>query len=294
MTAFDETSIRILTMGLQFPEGPVLDADGSVLVPEIEGGSVTRVRPDGTTELFADCGGGANGAAFGPDGALYICNDGGFIFETHDDIRVPVGGAVGNQGGSLQRVDPGTGAVEVVFNECNGVQIGGLNDIVFDESGSCYFVDTGRGIIYYGDPLAGTIAEVAGGLEIPNGAGLSPDGTRLYVSETFTGHIVVWDVTGPGALGERSDHFVDETLHGWDGLAIDGAGNVCAANLKESGISVINPSGELIDAFVTTIYDPYVTNVCFGEDTAYVASGGRGVLYAVTWPWPGLRLHFQP
>ncbi len=176
-----------------------------------------------------------------------------------------------------------------------GTRIGVLNDIVFDEIGIMLLRRQHEGGSSITATLcAGTIAEVAGGLEIPNGAGLSPDGARLYVSETFTGHIFVWDVMSLGVLGERRDHFVDETLHGLDGLAVDGAGNVCVANLKESGISVINPSGELIDAFVTTIYDPYVTNVCFADDTAYVASGGRGMLYSVTWPWPGLRLHFQP
>ncbi len=51
MTNFDIATIHTVTTGLLFPEGPVFDADGSVLVPEIEGGSVTRVRPDGTREL---------------------------------------------------------------------------------------------------------------------------------------------------------------------------------------------------------------------------------------------------
>ena len=49
-----------------------------------------------------------------------------------------------------------------------------------------------------------------------------------------------------------------------DGLAVDGAGNICPANLQRSGISVISPAGELLGAFVTPIYDSYVTNLCFG------------------------------
>ena len=50
-------------------------ADGSMLVVEIARGT-WRVRPDGALEVVADCGGGPNGAV-GPDGAVYVCNNGG-------------------------------------------------------------------------------------------------------------------------------------------------------------------------------------------------------------------------
>ena len=130
---------------------------------------------------------------------------------------------------------------------------------------------------------------------IPNGMGLSPEGDRLYVSETYVGNIDVWDVVGPGRLANRRVLFNDGGEHGWDGLAIDGAGNVCASNLAASGVSVITPDGEEIARFVTPVYDSYITNVCFGGpdgDTAYICSAGRGILYSVKWPWGGLRLHF--
>src|SRR5438094_4882185 len=128
MTTFDMATVRTVTSGLLFPEGPVAAADGSVLVPEIEGGRLSRVFPDGTHEIVADCGGGANGAAFGPDGAVYVCNDGGFTFATEDGIRFPNGGAEGNDGGSLQRVDLATATVATVFTHCDGMRLGGLND----------------------------------------------------------------------------------------------------------------------------------------------------------------------
>jgi gluconolactonase len=60
---------------------------------------------------------------------------------------------------------------------------------------------------------------------------------------------------------------------------------------------VISPAGDVLDAFVTPLRDPYVTNICFGGPdghTAYICSSGRGLLYSVRWPWPGLRLNFQP
>ena len=295
MGPFESCEVRVAATGLRFPEGPVACDDGSVLVVEIEGGTLARVGHDGTFGVVAACGGGPNGAAFGPDGAVYVNNDGGLAFTTEDGIRFPHELAEGNDGGCVQRVDPATGEVEVVFTHCEGERIGSLNDIVFDETGHCYVVDTTRGALYYADPVARSIRHAALGLSFPNGMGLSPDGRRLYVSETYSGRLVAFDVDAPGVLGPAVELYATGGEHGWDGLAVDGAGNVCAANLQRSGITVVSPGGDVLGAFVTPEPDPYVTNICFGGpggDTAYVCSSGRGVLYALRWPWPGLRLHF--
>jgi sugar lactone lactonase YvrE len=143
---------RALASGLRFPEGASIGADGSVFVPEIEGRALARVFPDGRQETVAEFAGGANGCAFGPDGAVYVCDNGGFEFSGDNGLRYPVSRAEGNTGGALRRVDIETGAVETVFTECDGERIGGLNDIVFDTNGSCYVVDTGRGVLYYSAP----------------------------------------------------------------------------------------------------------------------------------------------
>ena len=71
------SELRILAHDLKFPEGPVAMADGSVILTEIQGGTVTRVGPDGAVDRFCAAGGGPNGLAIGPDGALYCCNNGG-------------------------------------------------------------------------------------------------------------------------------------------------------------------------------------------------------------------------
>ena len=69
---------EVVTEGLQFPEGPIAMADGSVVLVEIRRQTPTRVLPDGRQQIIARLGGGPNGAAIGPDGAAYICNNGGF------------------------------------------------------------------------------------------------------------------------------------------------------------------------------------------------------------------------
>ena len=69
---------EVVATGLRFPEGPVPMPDGSVLLVEIARGTLTRVAPDGSLSVVAELGGGPNGVAIGPDGAAYVCNNGGF------------------------------------------------------------------------------------------------------------------------------------------------------------------------------------------------------------------------
>jgi sugar lactone lactonase YvrE len=63
--------IREMNSGLQFPEGPIAMADGSVILVEIARATLSRVTPDGRVHVVADLGGGPNGAAIGPDGAAW-------------------------------------------------------------------------------------------------------------------------------------------------------------------------------------------------------------------------------
>src|SRR5579864_3993741 len=84
--------MKEITSGLRFPEGPVAMNDGSVLVVEIARGTLTRVRPNGAKEVVAETGGGPNGAAIGPDGKVYICNNGGLIFAEISGHTLPIPG----------------------------------------------------------------------------------------------------------------------------------------------------------------------------------------------------------
>ena len=93
--------VEVVATGLKFPEGPIALPDGSVILVEIAAGRLSRVYPDGRIEVVAETGGGPNGAAYGPDGRIYVCNNGGFdvaerdgqvrILETLDDY---VGGSI--------------------------------------------------------------------------------------------------------------------------------------------------------------------------------------------------------
>jgi gluconolactonase len=62
--------MRVVADDLEFPEGPIAEAGGTVLVVEIRGQRLTRVYADGRKEIVAHLSGGPNRAAVGPDGAL--------------------------------------------------------------------------------------------------------------------------------------------------------------------------------------------------------------------------------
>ncbi|MFM7879342.1 MAG: SMP-30/gluconolactonase/LRE family protein, partial [Acidimicrobiaceae bacterium] len=65
------------------------------------------------------------------------------------------------------------------------------------------------------------------------------------------------------------------------------------ATLVNGGITVISPSGEIIEHIATG--DPMTTNICFGGKdlrTAYITLSGLGKLVSMTWPRPGLKLNF--
>lgn len=304
--------LREIASGLEFPEGPIARSDGSVLVVEIKRQTLSRVSPDGEVTVVAKTGGGPNGAAIGPDGKVYICNNGGFSWLELMGMSFPGDAPPDYAGGSIQRVDLDTGEVEELYTACGDVTLKGPNDIVFDEHGGFWFTDLGksydnrtvdRGAVYYATTDGSTIREAIFPLDHPNGIGLSPDRTRLYVAESTTTRVWWWDIAEPGVVEPKPGFGPGGGTFLWsptgyaafDSLAVDGDGNVCVATLLNAGISVVSPEGELIDFVAGPPDDPMVTNICFGGDdlhTAYITSSARGRLYATDWPRPGLRLKY--
>ena len=303
-----EPKITEVTSGLEFPEGPVWMPDGTVLVVELKGGRITRVHPDGRKETVAEPGGSPNGMAVGPDGALYVCNSGGWDFSELGDFTIPQTELPAHHsGGRIERVDPASGDVKVLYTECHGHALIGPNDLVFDAHGGMWFTDHGRrqgrvqhvGAIYYAQPDGSSIREVVFPSESPNGIGLSPDGTRLYAAETHTGRLYSWNVTAPGEVERNAAGATGALLCGlpemqlFDSLGVDADGNVVVATLVTGALTVISPAGDVLDQVI--VPDPLVTNVCFGGDdlrTAFVTLSATGRLVSLPWPRPGLRLNY--
>lgn len=293
--------------GLRFPEGPVALADGSILVSQVAAGEVSRIADGMVTRSYAFQGTPA-GCALGPDGALYVCNSGGTTFRERDGRLEPYGTAPDYAGGRIERLDLDTGDVRVLYRECDGHRLSSPNDIVFDADGGFYFTDLGktrsrdrdRGSVYYAKADGSAIRVAAYPMETPNGIGLSPDGSRVYVAETIPGRLWSFEVIEPGVLRTRDDRFArGELVAGlpglqcFDSLAVQDDGAICIATLVNGGITRISQDGSRIEHF--PFPDAFTTNLCFGGPdgrTAFITLSSTGRLVACPWDAPGLKLHY--
>lgn len=300
-----------IASGLDFPEGPIAMPDGSIVLVEMFGPRLTRVHPDGRTTTIAEIPGGPNGAAVGPDGAFYVCNNGGSFSRAElAGLTLPGGfDRDGYLGGRIQRVDPHDGSVVDLYTECDGIALRGPNDLVMDGHGGFWFTDHGirdtrartadlTGI-YYAHADGSGVSEAVFPVDSPNGIGLSPDNDTLYWAETHTGRVFQRAVESPGVLAPAApmDPGVLAGLPGMqllDSLAVDGEGWVCVATIYNGGITAISPDGSQIEHHGTG--DLITTNICFGGDdmrTAFVTCSSTGRLVSFRWPRPGLRLAHQ-
>ena len=307
-----QLDFEIVAEGLAFPEGPVWMEDGSIILVEIAAGRITRVRSDGSTETVAEPGGGPNGLAIGPDGALYCCNNGGFQWTEQDGMRIPGRAAADYQGGRIERIDIASGTVERLYDSFDKHKLSGPNDIVFEAPDAhggnpgFWFTDLGKvrdtghdhGGLYWAKADGSEIRQAAYGPNM-NGIGLSPDGKTIYAALTNDRQVLAMDVTGPGQIAPPMlAGFPGRVVHGWagrtllDSLAIDAEGRICVATLLETpGIASIDPAtGEMVQY---DFPDLLTTNICFGGpdmQDAWVCLSATGKLAKLRWPSPGLRL----
>jgi len=304
--------MRVFADDLQFPEGPVWVGDGSLLVVEIRRRTLTRIWPDGR-KSYINLGGGPNGAALGPDGYCYVCNNGGFAFRQRPDGRwVSAGQSDDYVTGRIERVDIDTGKFEVLYDKIGDRPIRGPNDIVFDAHGGFYFTDPGktrhrdwdRGSVCYAKADGSLIKELVFPIHKPNGIGLSPDGKTLYVAETESARLWAWDIQAPGefsspAVATRTSPHGSRLVYGsseymrFDSLAVEANGSIAIGTLDKGGITICAPTGNTAE-FVPVPNDTHVTNICFGGPDlrrAYVTLSYAGQLVEMDWPRAGLPLN---
>lgn len=280
---------EVIAEGLGFPEGPVVMADGSVIVVESFAGRITRCW-NGRKETVCETGDGPNGAAIGPDGALYVCNNGGVgpeYFARLDRV------------GRIERVDLGTGRFERIYESCGDVPLSAPNDLMFDRDGHIWFTDMGRmeldgkkyGGLYRAAPDGSAIVRIADKALSYNGVGLSPDMATVYVADTMTARLYAFD-----RRAEPQKPRLVATVPGQtslDSLAMTAAGNACVATIGETGaITTITPDGRM--SRVET-EDPVTTNIAFGGPDlrdAYITCSMKGLLVKTCWAEPGLRLAY--
>jgi gluconolactonase len=281
---------EIVGEGLAFPEGPVVMADGSVIVVESFAGRITRCW-NGRKETVCEIGDGPNGGAIGQDGALYVCNNGGIGSDYF---------ARADREGRIERVDLATGRFERVYDACDGRPLSAPNDLMFDCDGELWFTDFGRletggkqfGGLYCARPDGAAITRVMDRATSYNGVGISPDMTTVYVADTMEARIYAFE-----RRREAQKPRLVATVPGkvsLDSLAMTAAGNVCVATIGDAGaISTVTPDGR-VSAIPTP--DPVTTNIAFGGPDmrdAWITCSMQGLLVKTRWPEPGMRLVYN-
>jgi gluconolactonase len=206
----------------------------------------------------------------------------------------------------MESVDLRSGAVTRLYDGYQGRPLRGPNDLVFDAVGGLWFTDHGkgrfesvdRGALYYAPPGNGPLTQVAFPLLGPNGVGLSPDGSTVYVAETHTGRLWAWDLSAPGEVRPAAGSLavrhggrcVAATPFSFDSLAVEEDGRIAIGALGE-GIVVVTPDGMEVD--VHPIPGDVTTNIAFGGadmKTAVITLSRSGRLVQCAWARSGLKL----
>ncbi len=272
---------QIVASGLGFPEGPVWH-EGSVYFTEITGGRISRLSPQGEVEVVAGTGGGPNGAALGPDGALWVTQNGGMTREG----RVTAG---------IQRVTL-EGAVTMFVTELGGVTLEGPNDLAFGPDGRLWFTDPRGaadpahndkpGRLFVVDIESGKgelVAEV--GSVFPNGIAFDAAGSLMW-TESFTRRVMRLVDGAPELVVQLPDrHMPDGMCLGTDGL-------LYVASTYAHCVSVVDLSGgsaEIVERLMCG--DGMPTNCCFAGTSLYVTESRRHTLYRFDLGVTGLALH---
>jgi enterochelin esterase family protein len=223
-----ESAWELVGEGYAFTDAACSDTEGRFYFSDLPKGTVYRTGVDGLRpEPWLANGPKVSGMKFGPDGKLYACVQGE---GTNNVKRVVV-------------IDPATRAVEVLATDVQP------NDLAVAGNGFLYFTDTGAGQVVRVPLSARGLSRpppVAGGINKPNGIALSPDGSRLWVSEYGGTREWCLNLAAEGSVsGAERLAVIREPAgkpdSGGDGSTVDRAGRVYVTS--HLGIQVFDSSG---------------------------------------------------
>lgn len=167
------------------------------------------------------------------------------------------------------------GGKKVLATEFGGKKLNSPNDIAIHSSGAVVFTDPSYGIRgnqmeqdgkYVYELRDGKLSQIYKGRNQPNGLVFSPDGKKLYVADSGSGGIEIFDYKPGGVL--QDGKLFDSP--GPDGVRVDREGRVWAA--CGDGVNVYSPDGEKLEN-IKLPEQP--ANLCFGGadgDVLYVTA----------------------
>ncbi len=229
-----------LAWGYGLVEGPRVDARGNLYFSDVLNGGVYVLDPSGSVRTVVPKRRGVGGIALHADAGLVI------------------------SGKNVCHVREGK--TRVLFGRDD---IPGFNDLFTDAAGRIY-VGSLRSDAFGSERIPGELwridgegkaVELYGGVELTNGIGFSPDGLRLYHSDSSVRRIHMHEVDANGNVRNRSV-FAEIEVGFPDGLAVDAEGGVWVASYGGSAVLRYTPEGKLDRTVPVPARD--VTSLCFG------------------------------
>ena len=270
--------------GLDFPEGPAWDGEGSLYVSSCYGGYIAKITGD-SSYVFIKASENpftlkqTNGLTFDKFGSLYACEYGT---------------------GAILKITP-DGKSEIYASGYNGKKFNRPNDLAFDHDGNLYFTDPKSydpkvpdGVVYRIDKEKKEVTPAAEGICFCNGIAFSSDGKNAYVCESAKHRILKFNVLSDGKFSNKSV-FAELPDGDPDGIAFDSEGFLYAANFGSGRIYILNPDGSVNSYLTAPGKKP--SNVEFaGEDlkTLYITEDETNAVYKTEVQVPGMPLFWSP
>jgi D-xylonolactonase len=243
-----------LATGYGLVEGPRVDAEDRLYFSDPRNGGVYRRSPNGEIETVVPKRRGVGGIALHASGGIVI--SGRNICHVRDGVS------------------------RIVF-EVEGVP--GFNDLITDADGRV-LVGSQRFNPFVADakPISGELYRIESeaqaemlydDVRLTNGIGFSPDGRRLYHSDSHRNHVILHDVVDRAALVDRRV-FAAMPRGAPDGLAVDEAGCVWVAAYGGGCVTRFTPQGD-VDLHLE-VPAKEIASLCFGgtdRRDLYVVTG---------------------
>jgi gluconolactonase len=251
-----------LASGYGLIEGPVWDAGRGLLFSDVQNGGVFCLDASGAVTTVVEHRRGIGGIALHEDGGLIV------------------------SGRNIAYKGPARAGTTVLLERDDDII--GFNDLTTDARGRIYVGSLGASPFEAGaweNPKTGWLhvidvdgssRRIADGIRLTNGLGVSPDGRRLYHSDSRAAIVGVYDVAADGGVGPRRVFARVETGIP-DGLAVSVDGAVWVALAHGGAVIAYDADGTERERLACPL--PMVTSVCFGGPDLkdlYVVTGSAG------------------
>lgn len=253
----DNEGWELVGEGYGFTEGTAVNSKGEVFFQDIPNSKTYKVGVDGKLEMYLS----------------ESKNAGGTTFSKSDNMVTAAGVWSQHPINQIHKYKSAK-EYEVLASETPG------NDLVISYSGNVYITSPdGRekpSKLFLIKPN-GERSVIDEGLKFANGVCLSPDQTQLYVTESTSHWVWVYQIKADGTLANKQKygwlHVRDEDENAWsDGLKCDREGRIYVTSL--SGIQVMDQLGRVNAIIPVPKTKGQVSNLCFGGpnfDVLYIS-----------------------